>query len=67
MPSYHGGLISTIGIGGDEVPIEVFKGMMVESEKIPAPLSYRPPEGMTPDENEDRIVGLFREAVERVA
>lgn len=66
MPSYHGGLISTIGFGGDEVPLEVFEGMMQVSEKIPAPMSYRPPDGLTPEQNEDRIVGLFQETVERV-
>lgn len=66
MPSYHGGLISTIGLGGDEVPIEVFEGMMQVSEKIPAPLTYRPPEGLTQEENEDRIVGQFEDTVERV-
>ena len=66
MPSYHGGLISTIGLGGDEVPIEVFDGMMQVSEKIPAPLSYRPPEGMSPQENEDRILAMFSETIERV-
>ena len=66
MPSYHGGLISTIGLGGDEVPIEVFDGMMQVSEKIPAPLSYRPPEGLSHEENEDRILALFGETIERV-
>jgi adenosylmethionine-8-amino-7-oxononanoate aminotransferase len=66
MPSYHGGLISTIGLGGDEVPIEVFRGMTTVSEKIPAPLTYRPPEGMTQEENEDRIFALFSETLERV-
>lgn len=66
LPSYHGGLISTIGLGGDEVPIEVFKAMTVVSEKIPAPLTYRPPQGMSQDENEDRIVDLFCDALARV-
>jgi len=66
MPSYHGGLISTIGLGGDEVPIEVFKGMMQVSEKIPAPLTYRPSEGLTQEQNEDRILGLFQETLDRV-
>lgn len=66
MPSYHGGLISTIGLGGDDVPIEVFKGMMQVSEKIPAPLTYRPPDGLSQEQNEDRILGLFEETLERV-
>ena len=66
VPSYHGGLISTIGLGGDEVPIEVFDGMMQVSEKVPAPLTYRPPDSLTHEENEDRIIGLFHETVERV-
>lgn len=66
MPGYHGSLISTIGIGGDEVPIKVFDGMMQVSEKIPAPLTYRPPEGLSQEENEDRIIGLFQATLERV-
>lgn len=66
MPGYHGGLISTIGLGGDEVPIEVFKDMMVVSEKVPAPLTYRPQEGLTQDENEDAILAQFRATLERV-
>jgi adenosylmethionine-8-amino-7-oxononanoate aminotransferase len=66
MPGYHGGLISTIGLGGDEVPIEIFRDMTTVSEKIPAPLTYRPPQGMTHEENEDRILALFDETVERV-
>ncbi len=66
MPSYHGGLISTLGLGGDEVPIEVFRDMTVVSEKIDAPLTYRPPEGMTQEENEDRILADFAETLDRV-
>ncbi len=66
MPSYHGGLISTIGLGGDEVPIDVFREMTVVSEKIDAPLTYRPPEGLSQEENEDRILADFAAILERV-
>lgn len=65
-PSYHGSLISTVGIGGDEVPLGVFEGMMQASEKIPAPLTYRPLEGLSQEQNEDRVVSLFEETLARV-
>ena len=60
MPGYHGGLISTIGLGGDEVPIEVFKDMMVVSEKVPAPLTYRPQEGLYPGRERRRDPGAVQ-------
>ncbi|MBY5828611.1 aspartate aminotransferase family protein [Rhizobium leguminosarum] len=50
MPSYHGGTLATIGWTGDEDAAAVWGPMAVFGEKIPAPLSYRPPFGTTSEE-----------------
>jgi adenosylmethionine-8-amino-7-oxononanoate aminotransferase len=59
MPSYHGGTLATLAVSGDETLEAVLDGIAVSSEKIPAPLSYRPPDGLTPEQNEARIIALF--------
>jgi adenosylmethionine-8-amino-7-oxononanoate aminotransferase len=41
MPSYHGGTLGTIGMGGDRTTPDVFGPMAVFSEKVPAPLTCR--------------------------
>ncbi len=50
MPSYHGGTLATIGWTGDEDAATVWGPMAVFGEKIPAPLSYRPPFGTSSEE-----------------
>ncbi|TIP30739.1 MAG: aspartate aminotransferase family protein [Mesorhizobium sp.] len=50
MPSYHGGTLATIGWTGDEDAASVWGPMAVFGEKIPAPLSYRPPFGTTSED-----------------
>ncbi|MET3792510.1 aminotransferase family protein [Aquamicrobium terrae] len=50
MPSYHGGTLATIGWTGDEDAAAVWGPMAVFGDKIPAPLSYRPPFGTTSEE-----------------
>ncbi|MFK0166977.1 aspartate aminotransferase family protein [Rhizobium sp. NPDC090279] len=50
MPSYHGGTLATIGWTGDEDVAVVWGPMAVFGEKIPAPLSFRPPFGNTSEE-----------------
>jgi len=47
QPSYHGGTIAMLGITGDEALEPFLRDFAVSSAKIPAPLSYRPPEGYT--------------------
>ena len=46
-PSYHGGTLAMLGISGDHTLERFIDGFVVESEKIPAPLSYRLPDGET--------------------
>lgn len=49
-PSYHGGTLGTMGWTGDSEYTAYYGDMMVPSTKIPAPLTYRRPEGLTEDE-----------------
>lgn len=70
-PSYHGGTLATMGWTGDSEYTARYSGMMLPSTKIPAPLTYRPPFGMTGEEAaiwaaqqlEDAIVELGPENV----
>lgn len=49
-PSYHGGTLATMGWSGDSEYTALWGDMAVPSIKIPAPLTYRRPEGTTEDE-----------------
>ncbi len=44
-PSYHGGTIATLAITGDAALDPFVEGFAVKSERIPAPMQYRVPEG----------------------
>ncbi len=46
-PSYHGGTIATLAITGDDTLGPFIDGFAVKSERIPAPLQYRVPDGHT--------------------
>ncbi len=59
MPSYHGGTIFAQMLSGDEAVAPIFAGMAATPERIEAPLSYRPPPGLTHEQNEDRICEQF--------
>lgn len=47
-PSYHGSTLGALGISADSLN-ELMAPMMKSSIKIPAPFSYRQPEGFDPD------------------
>lgn len=64
QPSYHGGTLATLSLSGDLVTEEIFDGLAVMPERIPAPLSYRPPEGLSIQENEDQIAEQFQTRIE---
>lgn len=66
MPSFHGGTLATLAISGDAAQDALFAPMAIFSERIPAPLSYRSPDSMTPAENDARILDLIRQTIERV-
>lgn len=45
MPSYHGATIGTLAIGGNDGLAPFMEGFAVTADTVPAPLSYRLPEG----------------------
>ncbi|MEM7169410.1 MAG: aminotransferase class III-fold pyridoxal phosphate-dependent enzyme [Pseudomonadota bacterium] len=47
QPSYHGGTIATLAMTGDEALGPFLDGFAVVSEKLPAPATYRLPQGQT--------------------
>ncbi|MFF7986916.1 aspartate aminotransferase family protein [Streptomyces sp. NPDC007901] len=49
-PGYHGGTLATMGWSGDAEYSALWGDMTVPSTKVPAPLTYRPPTGMTSEE-----------------
>lgn len=49
-PSYHGGTLGTMGWTGDSEYTAYYGDMMVPSTKVPAPLTYRRPDGISIEE-----------------
>lgn len=49
QPSYHGATIAATAVGGDESQAALLDGFAIASTKVPAPLSYRVPDGQTPE------------------
>lgn len=47
MPSYHGGTLGAVAIGGDSQALDVWGAMVKTMPKVPAPLSYRVPQNFT--------------------
>jgi adenosylmethionine-8-amino-7-oxononanoate aminotransferase len=47
QPSYHGGTIAGLGLSGDDALKPFLDGFSWVSERVPAPLSYRPPANHT--------------------
>jgi adenosylmethionine-8-amino-7-oxononanoate aminotransferase len=47
QPSYHGATIAATPVGGEESQAALLDGFAVVSDKVPAPLSYRVPDGHT--------------------
>lgn len=45
QPSYHGATVATLAMSGDETLAPFLEGFALVSEKVPAPLSYRLPDG----------------------
>ena len=66
MPSYHGGTIFAQMLSGDEAVAPIFKDMAALPERIEAPLSYRPPDGLTHEQNEDRVCEQFENRIQCV-
>ena len=66
MPSYHGGTLASITLSGDAAVEEVFAEMAIMPDRIEAPLTYRVPDGLTREQNEDRILAQLEERIDRV-
>lgn len=62
-PSYHGGTLGTIGISGDPVSEAHFGLMTRLMHKVPAPFTYRLPEGHTPQSYADHCADALEEAI----
>ncbi len=63
MPSYHGGTMGALALSGDLAVQEIFADMVVVPERIDAPLTYRPHDGLSQEENEDRILSELKTAL----
>lgn len=50
LPSYHGGTIAMLGLSGDSGQAAFLDGFAKPSHKVPAPLSFRTPDGKGVDE-----------------
>jgi len=48
-PSYHGSTLGALSVTGDEETDELFAPMMVSMPRVPAPFTYRIPEGHSPE------------------
>jgi adenosylmethionine-8-amino-7-oxononanoate aminotransferase len=66
MPSYHGGTLATLGWTGDEDIPAVWHDMTVPSEKIPAPLSYRPSTGTTSEDGARASVAALDRTIREI-
>ncbi|MDT0570277.1 aminotransferase class III-fold pyridoxal phosphate-dependent enzyme [Streptomyces sp. DSM 3412] len=66
VPSYHGATLLTMAITGEPEYEAVYDGMITFSEKIPAPLAYRTPDGISAEENARRTVDALEETILRL-
>lgn len=63
LPSYHGATFGALTITGDPVFSSMFEPMIVKMPKVPAPMVYRTPAGMTPDEYVDYCADALEEKI----
>lgn len=64
-PSYHGGTMGAIGISGDPVSEAAFGPMTRLMPKVPAPFTYRLPEGHTPESYAEHCADALEETIKR--
>jgi adenosylmethionine-8-amino-7-oxononanoate aminotransferase len=63
-PSYHGSTFGALAVTGDPVSTGRMRPLLREMPKIPAPLTYRPPEGMDGAAYALQCAERLREAIE---
>lgn len=66
LPSYHGGTLGCVAVSGDLAQAAMFEGMVTLSEKLRAPLSYRPVGGKTPEEDEADVLSDLDALIARI-
>ena len=64
MPSYHGSTLGALALTGDPVSTGRMRPMLREMPKIPAPLTYRPPDGMDGATYAQQCAERLRETIE---
>lgn len=64
-PSYHGSTLAVLGVTGDDDFRAPFAPMIVTHPKIPAPLSYRPPEGFSAEAYAQHCADALQTCIER--
>ncbi len=64
-PSYHGSTLGTIAISGDPVSEASFGLMTRLMPKVPAPFTYRLPEGHTPQTYADQCADALEQTIVR--
>lgn len=64
-PSYHGSTLGTIAISGDPVSEANFGLMTRLMPKVPAPFTYRLPEGLTPESHAEQCAVALEETILR--
>lgn len=64
-PSYHGSTLGALSVTGDVEAEEMFGPMMVRMPKVPAPFTYRVPDGHTAESWAEAAAGALEETILR--
>lgn len=64
-PSYHGSTLGALAVTGDDHTLGIYGPMVKPSPKVPAPLSYRLPEGHTQESHEIACAEELERTIER--
>lgn len=62
-PSYHGATLGALGVTGDSFTEALYAPMTRISPKVPVPLTYRLPEGVTADEHAQTCANALEEKI----
>jgi len=62
-PSYHGATLGALSVTGDAYTQALYRPLMQAMPKVPAPLSYRLPAGVTAQEHADTCARLLEQCI----